>query len=326
LRGNSAPHYCDMKWEKRGLIFAPDGKYEWNKSHAQVPVVDIMEDKWRIYYATRNLNGKSLVSYFDVEVENPKNILYVHDHPILSFGRLGTFDEDGIMPSSIVTVGEKKFLYYIGWSQRKSVPYQNNIGLAISPDGGNTFEKYSEGPIIGINHIDPFFTGTIYVLKENDSFKGYYLSCTGWKIVNDRPESMYVLKYASSIDGVNWHRENKIAIPFKNENEGGLVSASVIKSKSGKYLMWFGHRNYFDFRKNPLNSYRIGFAESNDGLAWFRNDEKSGIDISDAGWDSEMISYPNVLQSGNKLYLFYNGNNFGKSGIGFATLNLNAHE
>lgn len=308
-----------MIWQKHGVVYVPDGRFEWSKTHAQVPIVDILDEKrWRIYYATRNSLNQSFTSYIEVESGNPGNIIYQHTLPILELGSLGSFDEHGIMPSSIINIGNLKYLYYIGWSERKSVPYQNSIGLAISNDGGRTFTKFSKGPIIGINSVDPFFTGTIYVLKVTDIFHAYYLSCIEWKLVNNKPESTYVLKYAKSFDGVNWIRENIIAIPFKDENEGGIVSASVIKNNS-MFLMWFGYRKYFDFRTNPINSYRIGFAESSDGIHWLRDDKKNTFDISSSGWDCEMVSYPNIIKFKNQLYLFYNGNGFGRTGFGYAT-------
>lgn len=310
----------NLRWDKRGVVYVPDGKYEWSQSHAQVPVADIVDENiLRIYYSTRDRNNKSHTSFIEVSASQPEKIISINDRPILPLGQLGTFDEDGIMPSSIVNVGDYKYLYYIGWSQRKNVPYQNSIGLAISEDGGRTFKKYSEGPVLGINHIDPFFTGTMFVLKENDFFRAYYLSCVGWKPVNGRPEPLYILKYASSEDGIDWKRNNRTAIGFKDENEGGLVSASVVML-NGKYIMLFGYRKYYDFRTNSANSYRIGFAESTDALIWARNDQKSGIDISDHGWDSEMISYPFMIEVKDQLYLFYNGNQFGKTGFGYAML------
>lgn len=307
-----------MFWKKQGLIFAPDGRFEWSKTHAQVPIVDCVdENTWRIYYATRDANNKSYTSYVETEAGNPRHITYIHDNPVLSHGRLGSFDEDGIMPASVITVAGKKYLYYIGWSQRKNVPYQNSIGLGISDDNGKSFNKYSEGPILGVNHVDPFFTGTVDVLSEGDFFRAYYLSCIEWKIVKGRPEPLYVIKYATSTDGINWLRENEIVVTLKDEEEGGLASASVVKY-DGKYFMWFAKRKYFDFRSNLSNSYRIGFAESMDGLKWKRDDSRSGIDVSENGWDAEMICYPNIVQHNGKLFMFYNGNQFGKSGFGYA--------
>lgn len=307
-----------MNWKNQTHLYSPNGKYDWNQSHAQVPVVDCVDETtWRIYYSTRDAQNISRTSFIEVAAGNPSQILYEHEQPILPLGKLGSFDEHGIMPSCIITVGEKKYLYYIGWSQKKSVPYQNSIGLAISTDGGRSFEKYSEGPIIGINPVDPYFTGTIFVLPDGEIFRAYYLSCVGWKMVNERAESLYVLKYAESADGINWNRENIIAVPFKDEHEGGIVSATVLKTAAG-YRMWFAHRAYFDFRTNPANSYRIGYADSSDGIRWNRNDAEAGIDVSASGWYSEMISYPYIVQHREKYFLFYNGNGFGKTGFGFA--------
>jgi len=305
-------------WLKKGLIYNVDSKFDWNKSHAQVPVVDVLEDRFRIYYATRNSLGKSNISYIEVDKIDCKKVLYECPSPLLNHGKIGSFDDSGIMPSSIVNVGNKKYLYYIGWTTRGTVPYQNSIGLAISRDGGKTFTKLSEGPIITVNHIEPYFSGTSYVLMENNIFKMWYLSCIRWEVISDKPEPVYNIKYAESTDGINWKQTGTVAIDLKHD-EGGLVSASVIK-ENGLYKMWFGKRKLNDYRKNINNTYRIGYAESDDGRNWIRKDDLSGIDISDEGWDSKMISYPYIVQNDNDVVMFYNGNGFGQTGFGYAQL------
>ncbi|RMA57969.1 hypothetical protein [Ulvibacter antarcticus] len=303
-------------WEKKGLIYAVEGNYEWNKSHAQVPVVDVLSDRLRIYYATRNSEGKSNISFIEVEKENPQKIIFENNKPLFSFGNLGAFDDSGMMPSSIINVGSKKYLYYIGWTTRQSVPYQNAVGLAVSEDDGATFHRISEGPIISINHIEPYFSGTSYVMFEAGLFKIWYLSCIKWELFEGKPEPIYNIKYAESLDGIKWNQTGKIAIPLL-EDEGGLVSASVIK-EGQVYKMWFGRRKKSDFRTNTENTYRIGYAESKNGVHWERKDKEAGIDVTKDNWDSEMISYPYVFKNGTTLYMFYNGNGFGKTGFGYA--------
>lgn len=303
-------------WKKKGLIYNVNSKFEWDRSHAQVPVVDVLDDSLRVYYATRNTEGKSNISFIEVEKEDPHIIIHENKKTLFSFGNLGTFDDSGIMPSSIINVGDKKFLYYIGWTTRQTVPYQNAIGLAISEDGGKTFNKISEGPIISVNHIEPYFSGTSYVMFDDGLFKMWYLSCIKWEIFEGKPEPIYNIKYAESIDGINWNQTGKVAIQL-NEEEGGLVSASVIR-QDGIYKMWFGKRKKSDYRTNTKNTYRIGYAESIDGINWERKDDFAGIDISNEGWDSEMISYPYVFKNNNELIMLYNGNGFGKTGFGYA--------
>jgi len=309
-----------LKWNKQGVIFNVKAQYEWNQSHAQVPVVDILKDRYRVYYSTRDTNGKSNISYIELDKNDPSIILYEHNKALFELGKLGAFDDSGIMPSSIVNAGDKKYLYYIGWTTRGTVPYNNAIGLAVSEDEGKTFQKKFEGPIITINHIEPYFSGTSYVLKEENIFKMWYLSCVRWKDFNGKIEPIYNLKYAESNDGILWKQTGKVAVDLQ-DREGGLVSASVIKT-DGIYKMWFGKRKDSDYRNNFENTYRIGYAESQNGIDWDRMDEKAGIDLSLEGWDSEMISYPNVIKKENQLLMFYNGNGFGKSGFGYATFNI----
>jgi hypothetical protein len=312
-----------MRWEKQRFIYAPNRRHFWNQSHAQLPVVDVTTGEiWRIYYATRDASSHSFTSFIDVAAGQPERVLFESERPVLPFGKLGAFDEHGIMPACVVSVGAEKYLYYVGWSQKRSVPFQNAIGLAISRDGGVTFEKYSDGPLLGANVVDPYFTGTICVLPDGGFYRAYYLSCVEWTVVAGRPEPAYVLKYAESQDGIRWDRSGHIAIAFKDDDEGGLVSAAVIKL-DGRYRMWFGYRKRLEYRERSDAAYRIGYAESVDGVNWSREDAASGIEPSDAGWDSEMISYPYVLPVGRKVYMFYNGNGFGRTGFGYAVLSMN---
>ena len=309
-----------MNWKKKGLIFNVKGEYDWNKSHAQCPVVDVIDENiWRIYYSTRNKLGQSQISYVEVEAGNPNNIKYVHNNYLFDFGKPGTFDDSGLMPSCIVNYNGLKYMYYVGWTPKKSVSYQNSIGIAISYDNGKTFKRAFEGSILPPLPNEPYFTGTSYVIIENDLWRMYYLSCTGWNELNGNLEPRYHIKYAESKDGITWERKGLIAIGYKDETEGGIVSASVVKTYEG-YKMWYAYRSLFNYRDRIENSYRIGYGTSSNGVNWKRKDDSVGIGLSPEGWDSEMISYPNVIQHNSNFYMFYNGNGFGKTGFGYAIL------
>jgi hypothetical protein len=309
-----------MKWTKKGLIYAPKGQFDWNQTHAQLPVVDpIDESRWRIYFATRDTNNQSNISYIECEPGAPENILYEHDRTLLPFGALGTFDESGIMPLCVVNHDGLKYLYYAGWTIRVTVPYHNSIGLAISRDNGRSFEKFAAGPLFDLRPNEPYFTGTATVLFENGRWRIWYQSCTKWEVLSGRPEPFYHIKYAESPDGINWRREGKVSIDYKDEGEGGICGASVLR-EDGAYKMWYSYRRAADYRRNRSNTYRIGYAESADGIDWKRNDDRAGIDVSDKGWDSEMIAYPFVMAHKNTKYMFYNGNGFGRTGFGYAIL------
>lgn len=308
-------------WVKKGLIYRPSGELDWSKTHAQVPVFDYIKSKdiVRVYFSTRNKKNMCLPGFVDLDPSNFSKILNISKEPILNFGELGTFDDCGVMPSWIIEHEGCKYMYYIGWNVRNTIPYHNAIGLAISKDDGLTYSKFSNGPLWDRDHNEPHYSGTSCVLIDSDGmWKNYYLSCTEWRIINNKSEPRYHIKLAESIDGVHWVRKGKIVIDYNNELEAGIVKASVIFDDNS-YKMWYSYRNFDNYRTDKNNSYKIGYAESENGVDWERKDSISGIYTSEKGWDSEMIEYPHVFSFRNKLHMLYNGNGFGKSGFGYAT-------
>lgn len=307
-----------IHWKKQGLIFCPDQGFWWSQSHAQLPIADgYINGIFRIYYASRDAQGRSRIGYIETEKDNPQKVVYVHPEPILDLGEAGTFDDNGMMPVALVDRGDVKLLYYAGWNGRTSIPYHNAIGLAISKDQGKTFTRYGQGPIMDRSVHEPFATGTLHIHAEQNIWKAWYQSVIKWALAEGRYEPFYHLKYAESINGIDWNRDGHVAIDL-TEEEAGICSATVLQVNNG-YCMWYAYRKKGNYRFDPRLSYRIGFATSQDGKNWLRNDERSGIGPSESGWDSEMIAYPNVIVWQDRTYMFYNGNGFGKTGFGFAT-------
>lgn len=310
-----------MRWEKMGLIFKAEGQFDWMAHHACVPVADVVNDQvLRIYFGPRDNQGRTVTAFIDVEADKPANILYVHDRPVLSLGELGTFDDSGVMPSSIVTHEGRKFLYYIGWNRGVTVPYRNSIGLAVSDDGGRSFQRMFAGPVVDRTRTEPFFCASPFVMydAEEKRWKLWYASSTGWTVVHERPEPLYQVKYAESVDGINWIRDNTVCLPYTFPGEAN-ARPSVIK-EDGRYRMWFCFRGSVDYRTDPATSYRLGYAESEDGRNWRRMDDSVGIERAQEGWDSVMMEYPFVYEHKGKKIMLYNGNGFGETGFGYAVM------
>lgn len=296
---------------------------------AQCPTVLKLDDCWRIYFSQRDMENRSLPYYIDVEPGNPSNIISEKVGPLLSLGKPGTFDHFGVIPSSVVKLddlagfeGQKRiYMYYVGWSVRKDVPYHNTAGVAYSYDNGKTFVRASEGPMLSTNSIEPYFNGTTCVMPvNNDLWLNWYMSCTGWIKIKDKLEPRYHLKMAMSEDGVNWDQAGVAVIDFSSDLEGGISKASVIKNVDG-YKMWYSYRGLHEYRTNWDNSYKIGYAESINGFVWERKDDQVAIKSGNS-FDHQMQCYPCVIKYENKLFMFYNGNNCGKTGFGYATLSL----
>lgn len=299
-----------MKWHKLGLVFCPDGETEWMRSHAAVPIAENIEGTFfKIYFSSRDCNNRSYTGFVIVDITNPHNVLGLSTTPVLAPGDLGCFDDSGAMATWLSIHREKKYLYYIGWNLGVTVPFRNSIGLAIGTEGV-AFRRYSKGPIVDRSMHEPHFCASCCVLHGEDVWRMWYLSCTGWALHNANPLHKYHIKYAESEDGIRWKRDGLVAIDFANDEEYAISRPSVIHD-SDRWRMWYSYRG---------PSYRIGYAESDDGRRWRRLDDQVGIDISQEGWDSDMIEYPFVFDHGGQRYMLYNGNGYGKTGFGLAAL------
>jgi hypothetical protein len=239
----------------------------------------------------------------------------VHDRPLLEIGECGTFDDCGTVGTFAVRVDGKVYLYYNGYNVRTTVPWSNAIGLAVSDDGGTTFERMFQGAIADRTSREPFFAITPWIMREAKTWHIWYTSGTGWKSVDGKQEPLYVIKYARSEDGINWKRNGTTCIHPLGPEEAN-ARAAVLKDE-GVYRMWFCYRGSTDFR-DGTNSYRIGYAEAQNPVEWKRDDARAGIDVGPDEWDSKMLAYPSVVDIKEGRYLFYNGNGFGVNGFGCA--------
>lgn len=299
-----------MKWEKLGRILDPAGQADWMKTHAALPVAQHTQgDRFRIYVSGRDDEGRAQEGYFEVDLREPRRILAVAPKPVIAVGSLGTFDDRGSLSSWIVTHGERQYHYFTGVMLGQTVPFYYGIGLAVSEDGGSSARKMSEGPLFDRNAVDPYLTASPCVLVENGVWRMWYMSGTGWKIEDGKPKHYYLLKYAESSDGISWRRDGRIVIDYE-PGEYAISRPSVIKD-GNVYKMWFASRGH---------KYRIAYAESPDGLSWTRKDAESGITVSHEGWDSDMLCYPYVFDHAGERYMLYNGNDYGKTGVGLARL------
>lgn len=314
-----------FKWKKLGRVFIPQDveNISWLKEFAQAPSVLIYEKFIRVYFSCRpaaDSNGQyvSYSAFIDLNRENLFERVNISKEPILKLGELGTFDEFGTYPSSVIRNGNDLFVYYGGWTRCESVPFNVAIGIAKSDDDGKTFNKLGPGPVLSYSVNEPFILSGPKIRRFNNKWYLWYIAGSKWILDNGKPEPVYKIRMAVSDDGLNWTKINKDLIESRIEENEAQASPDVFFYE-GKYHMFFCYRYSSNYRgKN--NGYRIGYASSDDLINWKRDDSKAGIDISESGWDSEMISYPHVFELDNNIYMLYLGNQVGKYGFGLAKL------
>ena len=315
-----------MKWKKRGKIFDPTCYTLPNNcfAFAQSPQAIVFDTFVRIYFSTREQDqpGKFLshVAFVDFD-KNFKTVIRVSDKTVVLLGELGCFDEHGIFPINVLKDSNRILAYTTGWNRKVSVSADASVGLAISDDDGLTFQKHGKGPVLTSSLKEPFLVCDAFVTKFDDQFHMWYIFGTKWikDSVDNSPQRVYKIAYATSSDGMNWKRDAKqIISDILNEDECQALP-TVIRSHD-TYHMYFCFRHATDFRKNADRSYRLGYAWSKDLIHWTRDDGKAGITVSPDGWDSEMMCYPHIFHCDGKILMLYNGNEFGKFGFGLAEL------
>jgi hypothetical protein len=314
-----------FKWTKVGKVFTPQEVegLSWLKEFAQAPATLLFDDFVRFYFSCRppaDENGQyvSYSAYVDLDRADLFKVRHVSEQPILALGGLGEFDEFGTYPVSVIRNGNEVRAYYAGWTRCESVPFNTAIGMAISRDGGATFTKLGNGPVLSYSPDEPFVLSGPKIRCFNDTWYLWYIAGRKWKIVNSRAEPVYKIRMATSIDGIRWTKMNKDLIPSRIEEDEAQASPDVFYA-NGKYHMFFCYRFSCHYRGKE-NSYRIGYASSTNLIDWERDDSKAGIDVSAEGWDAEMISYPHVFDLDGKTYMAYLGNQVGRHGFGLAML------
>lgn len=310
-----------MNWKKMGLIFQPSDSPVHTFTHVQSPVALDLGEKVRVFFSSRVKGNSGRIYALDVDAANPAKVLRLLGEPILGPGSPGCFDQDGVLPVSIERSGGDLYLYYLGFSRLQTVPHTCMIGLAISQDGGETFAKFSAGPVFGISTCDPYLIGSAEIVHDGGQWHMIYTSGTHWFERPEGYEYTYALKYASSLDGIQWRPENRFVVP--QETEFHAYASPTIFRFGGQYHLIYSTRKAFNYREKGEGAYRLARAVSPDLRNW-KPAPGGVVEASESGWDSEMVCYASVVESNARHLLFYNGNGFGKSGVGYAVLDAAA--
>jgi len=304
-----------QNWEKLGLIYSVSKINSDLYSHAAVPFVGKIDHNGiaEIYFSSRNVKNQSVLTMLLFDLKNYK-VIQPPSKVLLAPDKIGRFDSDGVMGCGFYSVGNRVILTYIGWNLGQNVPFRNSIGLAELVD--DRFVKLFEGPVLDRNIYDPCFVASNCVIKHNGNYFMYYLSCINWSLIDNSLMHYYHIKIAESEDGLKWSPTGKVAIDFLYPNEYAISVPRIIKD--GKTLkMWFSYRG-----GSKSKTYRIGYAESEDAINWKRYDEKVNLDISETGWDDNMVCYPFIFDYLDNRFMLYNGNSYGLTGFGMAKLKI----
>jgi len=286
-----------MKWRKHGVVWQPDGTMPWARRYATCPTpLTLPDGTLRVFVQCRDDHNVGRIGFVDVDPQDPRRVLRVAEQPVLDVGTPGSFDDNGVFQTSVITAPDGRvFMYYVGFELCHHIRYRLLTGLAISEDGGHTFVRHKPTPILERSPAEQHFR------------------CGEWEVIEGKPMPIYDIRYLESPDGTDWPDAGHLVLPVALANEHGFGRPDVHRTATG----W--HMHYSIRQRSPAR-YRLGYAESPDGLHWQRLDERIGLDVSPNGWDADAVEYSAEIQAGGRTWLLYNGNDFGVTGFGAAEL------
>jgi hypothetical protein len=299
-----------MRWRKLGLLFTANGQHSWMRTHASNPTAEVLDDGHvRVYFSTRDEKNRSHIAAAVFSLGAQPQLLDLYGAPLLAPGAAGAFDDSGTSMGCLVQTPDGLWLYYLGWNLGVTVPWRNAIGLAVSRDGGRSFTRHSPAPVMDRHAVDPFSLSYPWILRDGPRWRMWYGSNLRWG--GTERDMDHVLKCAESTDGLNWQRGGRPIMPLSGSDEYAQARPCVLRDRDA-FRAWFACRG---------ERYRLGYAESDDGVAWRRDDPAGTLGAGSPGeWDGEMVTYPCVFDAAGRRYLLYNGNGYGRTGFGLAVL------
>ncbi|WPO98869.1 hypothetical protein SFA35_19940 [Pseudomonas sp. HR96] len=304
-----------MKWTKQGLIYAPPHDGGWKDNSALTPTAFLLnEEVIRVYAAMRDPSGVSRIGYVDVDARDPSQVLAIAETPVLDIGRPGMFDDNGVILGDVIRVGEEIWMYYVGFQLVTKAKFLAYTGLAISTDGGYHFVRHSEAPVMDRSDEAKYIRAVHSVIYEDGVFKAWYATGNGWEKIDGKDFPQYDINYIESQDGKSFANAGVKVIENDAANNEYRIGRPRAYRDADGYIINYTYGT-------TDGRYQAGQARSHDGVAWRRDDAELGLSLAPEGWDSLHLSYPSVLRVPCGLtYVFYNGNNMGRDGFGYATL------
>ncbi len=298
------------RWVKHGLVYAPDGRMPWARHSALQPTPLLRDDETiRVFVAFRDDGGVGRVAYVDLSADDPPKVIRVSERPVLDVGRPGAFDENGVVPCAIIARGNELLLYYAGYSLGQKVRFLAFSGLAISRDGGETFQRLQETPIFERSDEGLLFRAIHCVRVEGAVWHVWYGAGSEFYQQGARTVPSYSIRYLEAADGKHFPATGVECI--RPEGAEYRVGRPQVFKENGSFKMYFCAST----REQP---YRLAAAHSPDGKSWTRTPSEIELHYAAGDFDSEMSAYPAVVRRDGRLYLFYNGNDYGRQGFGLA--------
>jgi hypothetical protein len=299
-----------LDWRPRGAILRPDAGTWWMSGGlGAFCAVPQGGDIVRLFVTGRDSTIRSRIGVVTLRWFERPRVDAISPEPVLDLGETGTFDMDGVSYPWIVENGTELWMYYVGWNRLGGeIPFRTQVGLAISKNGGRSFERFTRAPLLPLTDTEPIGSGSVWVEPAAGRWRMFYTNFLRWERQPARPRHLYHIREAYSADGITWDRPGRTVVDLIPPDEYALCAPDV-HNLNGRRTLYFTARG---------DRYRLFAAHQAADGRWRR--APHGLNISPSDFDSEMQCYPRTLDFGGTHNLLYSGNGYGRAGIGYAEL------
>ena len=301
-----------MIWSEPKLIISRDTvSLSWLKMNVMCPTpVVINSDTVRIFLSFCDETNKGRIGFVDIDRNDPSSIKGISQVPCMDLGAPGTFDDSGVLPSCVIEKDKCLYLFYCGFQRQVNVPYTSLLGLAVSEDGGSSFHRIRETPILEREQNELFIRTGAFCACTDDNYELFYASGGTWfDLYEGKKEPIYNLKRICSDKMTSFDGEGEVVIDLVND-EYGITIPQLIKCEGKEYLL-------FSVRSRK-RGYRLEYA-TKENKQWVRRGE-IGIANNATGWFQEMQCFGKILSVDGRTILFFSGNHYGMGGMGWTEL------
>jgi hypothetical protein len=308
-------------WRKQGLILPPGFAGTRSKDSLSAPsLVRLKNGGLRLYFWARQ-SGFSYIYAVESAPGAPGTWTLVTPDPMLGPSPIGNLNDKGPgFPFVLRRDDAPWLLYYCSWgSWAPRDEISNRTCLAISYDEGITWTVLRE-PLLPLGppgSFDGGLTGSVCVTRSaTNRYRMWYTAGGRYAMIGPIKRAIAHIGYATSKDGVNWEKD---ARPIMSPREDAVQPYEAVVSKPTVLFLHGAYHMWLSVFCMEGRGYRLNYAHSTDGIRWQRFYDEI-LPLTPGGFDSDNQSYANVVEQGNELWMFYVGNDFGRTGIGLATL------
>ena len=304
-----------MKWKRHGVLWAPPGDLATARSHASLPTPMLLSDGLvRVFVTCRDSLGRGRPFWVDLDVQREPTLVRVSTGPALDLGKAGTFDQDGVACTSVLAMLDGTVrMYYAGFELLTRIRYRILTGVAISWDGGDSFSRQSQVPLLERSEEQLAFRCGASVWPSDDSFRMYYVGGSDWTELAGRQVPSYELFVTESTSPSVWPSPGRKILPVDD-----LCAAYgrpwPLQLPNGISLL------LFSVRDRALGEYRMASAPLSADGSLGPLEMGIGLEPPERTYASSVTLHAATITVEGRTWCFYNGDDFGRDGFAVAEL------